>query len=47
MRDFIAAVREDTVTPVTVEDGRVPVVIAMAAKRSLDENRPVRLSEIE
>ncbi len=47
MRDFITAVREDTVTPVTVEDGRVPVVIAMAAKRSLDENRPVRLSEIE
>ncbi len=47
MRDFIAAVREYTVTPVTVEDGRVPVVIAMAAKRSLDENRPVRLSEIE
>lgn len=47
MRDFIAAVREDTVTPVTVEDGRVPVVIAMAAKKSMVENRPVKLSEIE
>jgi len=47
MRDFISAVREDTVTLVTVEDGRVPVVIAMAAKKSMEENRPVKLSEIQ
>ncbi len=47
VRDFISAVREDTVTPVTVEDGRVPVVIAMAAKKSMEENRPVKLSEIQ
>jgi myo-inositol 2-dehydrogenase/D-chiro-inositol 1-dehydrogenase len=47
MRDFIAAVQGDTATPVTVEDGRKPVVIAIAARKSMDENRPVKLSEIE
>jgi len=47
MRDFINAIREDTPTPVNVVDGRKPVVIAMAAKKSMIENRPVKLSEIE
>ncbi len=47
MREFITAIRENTPTPVSVLDGRKPVVIAMAAKRSLQENRPVKLSEIE
>jgi len=47
MREFITAIRENTPTPVNVLDGRKPVVIAMAAKRSLQENRPVKLSEIE
>ena len=47
MCDFIAAVRGGADTPVNVMDGRKPVVIAMAAKKSLDENRPVKLSEIE
>jgi len=47
MRDFINAVREGTPTPVNVLDGRKPVVIAMAAKKSMIENRPVKLTEIE
>lgn len=47
MREFIEAVRSDTPTPVTALDGRKPVVIALAAKKSLDENRPVKLAEIE
>ena len=47
MRAFISAVREDKPTLVTVEDGRKPVVIAMAANKSMAENRPVRLSEID
>ena len=47
LRDFVDAIREGTPTPVNVLDGRKPVVIAMAAKKSLQENRPVRLSEIE
>ena len=47
MRQFIAAIQEDKETPVTALDGRKPVVIAMAAKKSMQENRPVKLSEIE
>jgi len=47
MQDFIDAVINDSATPVTALDGRKPVVIAMAAKKSLDENRPVKLTEIE
>jgi len=47
MTDFIDAVREDKPTPVTALDGRKPVVIAMAANKSLKENRSVKLSEIE
>ena len=47
MRDFINAIREGAPTPVTVLDGRKPVVIAVAARKSMLENRPVKLSEIE
>lgn len=47
MQDFIDAIINDSSTPVTAPDGRKPVVIAMAAKKSLDENRPVKLTEIE
>ncbi len=47
MQDFVDVVIKDSPTPVTALDGRKPVVIAMAAKKSLDENRPVRLTEIE
>jgi len=47
MRDFINAIREGNPTPVNVFDGRKPVVIAKAATRSMLENRPVKLSEIE
>jgi hypothetical protein len=32
---------------VTGVDGRSPVVMAMAARRSYDQHRPVRLDEIE
>jgi myo-inositol 2-dehydrogenase/D-chiro-inositol 1-dehydrogenase len=46
MRAFIASVVDDTPPPVTGLDGRAPVVMAYAAKRSLAEGRPVRLSEV-
>ena len=36
MSDFIGAVRNDKPTPVTALDGRKPVVIAMAAQKSMD-----------
>jgi myo-inositol 2-dehydrogenase/D-chiro-inositol 1-dehydrogenase len=43
---FVAAVVDDKPTPVTGADGRVPVVMALAARKSHDERRPVRLEEI-
>ena len=46
MRAFVAAVRENKVPPVTGIDGRIPVVIGLAARKSYDEHRPVRLDEI-
>jgi myo-inositol 2-dehydrogenase / D-chiro-inositol 1-dehydrogenase len=47
MRAFVRAVLSDTVPPVTGVDGRIPVVMALAARKSFDENRPVRLAEVE
>ena len=44
---FVNAVQHDTPVPVTGLDGRVPVLMALAAGKSLAEHRPVRLSEIE
>src|SRR5689334_10909683 len=44
---FVDAVLRDEPVAVTGHDGRVPVVMALAAGKSLAERRPVRLSEIE
>jgi myo-inositol 2-dehydrogenase/D-chiro-inositol 1-dehydrogenase len=46
MREFIKSIQEDTLPPVTGIDGRIPVVIGLAAKKSYLEKRPVALSEI-
>jgi myo-inositol 2-dehydrogenase/D-chiro-inositol 1-dehydrogenase len=46
MRAFVEAVLEDKPTPVTGIDGRIPVVMALAARKSYDERRPVRLEEV-
>ncbi len=46
MEAFIECVQEDKAPPVTGIDGRVPVVMGYAARKSYEENRPVRLSEI-
>jgi myo-inositol 2-dehydrogenase/D-chiro-inositol 1-dehydrogenase len=43
---FIQSIREDTSPPVTGIDGRIAVVIGMAAKKSYLEHRPMRLSEV-
>jgi myo-inositol 2-dehydrogenase / D-chiro-inositol 1-dehydrogenase len=43
---FAQAVLQDKPTPVTGLDGRAPVVMGLAAKLSIDENRPVKLSEV-
>jgi myo-inositol 2-dehydrogenase / D-chiro-inositol 1-dehydrogenase len=47
LRTFIDAVLEDKPVPVTGLDARYPVVMGLAARRSIDENRPVKLSEFE
>ncbi|MCG3211263.1 MAG: Myo-inositol 2-dehydrogenase [Anaerolineae bacterium] len=43
---FIEAVTGNTEPPVTGIDGRIPVVMGLAAWKSYRENRPVTLSEI-
>jgi myo-inositol 2-dehydrogenase / D-chiro-inositol 1-dehydrogenase len=43
---FVQAVIANKPTPVTGDDARVPVVMALAARKSYDEHRPVRLKEI-
>ena len=44
---FVGAVEHGTPMPVSGLDGRAPLVIAMAAKTSMDEGRPVQISEID
>ena len=46
LKSFTEAVLRNTPTPVTGIDGRIPVVMAKAARKSCDEHRPVRLEEI-
>jgi len=46
METFIACVQQDRTPPVTGIDGRIPVIMGYAARKSYEENRPVRLDEI-
>jgi myo-inositol 2-dehydrogenase/D-chiro-inositol 1-dehydrogenase len=47
IRSFVQSVAEDRPTAVTGMDGRIPVVMGLAARKSFDERRPVRLDEIQ
>ena len=47
IKGFIHAIENDTDTPAGVEDGLKPVLMGLAAKKSVEEHRPVKLSEIE
>ncbi len=47
LRSFVEAVVQDKPTPVSGEDGRIPVVMGLAARKSLEQGRPVKLAEIE
>jgi myo-inositol 2-dehydrogenase/D-chiro-inositol 1-dehydrogenase len=47
MKDFAQSIRENTNPPVTGIDGRIPVLMGMAAKKSYLEKRPVKISDIE
>ena len=44
---FVRAVENDTDVEVGVDDGLQPVLIGLAATRSVKENRPVKLAEIK
>jgi myo-inositol 2-dehydrogenase/D-chiro-inositol 1-dehydrogenase len=46
MEAFIECVQRDQPVPVSGLDGRIPVVMGYAARKSYEENRPVKLSEI-
>jgi len=46
MQAFIECIQQDKTPPVTGLDGRIPVVMGYAAKKSYEENRPVKLSEV-
>jgi myo-inositol 2-dehydrogenase/D-chiro-inositol 1-dehydrogenase len=46
LQSFITAVVEDKTPTVTGLDGRMPVLMGMAAQKSYKEGRPVRLSEV-
>jgi hypothetical protein len=43
----LAAVLGKRSTAVTGIDGRIPVVMALAARKSYDEHRPVRIEEVD
>lgn len=46
IRQFIAAIQNGTDTPVTGMDGLISIVIANAARKSAEENRPVKIAEL-
>ena len=46
MNQFINAIENDTETPLGVVDGLKPVLMGLAAKKSVEEHRPVAISEI-
>lgn len=47
VRLFVEAIEKDTETPLGVMDGLKPVLMGIAAKKSVEEHRPVKLSEIQ
>lgn len=46
MVSFVDSILDDKPTEVTGLDGRIPVVMGLAARKSYEQNRPVQLSEI-
>ncbi|MBP6492273.1 MAG: inositol 2-dehydrogenase [Clostridia bacterium] len=47
MKQFVSALINNTETPVTGIDGLQPIKLGLAARKSVAEGRPVKLSEIE
>jgi myo-inositol 2-dehydrogenase/D-chiro-inositol 1-dehydrogenase len=47
LRAFFAALAAGGPTPVGGADGLAPILIGLAARRSVAERRPVRIAEVE
>jgi myo-inositol 2-dehydrogenase/D-chiro-inositol 1-dehydrogenase len=47
LTQFFNAIETGQETPVVGKDGLVPILMGIAAKKSLKENRPVRIAEID
>lgn len=47
MQEFVECIQNGSAPPVGGMDGRTPVVMGLAARRSFEENRPVKMREIE
>ncbi|MGH9538775.1 MAG: inositol 2-dehydrogenase [Terriglobales bacterium] len=47
LKAFVQAVVQDKPVPVNGADGRIAVVMALAARKSFDERRPVQLKEVD
>ncbi|HSR30795.1 MAG TPA: inositol 2-dehydrogenase [Anaerolineae bacterium] len=47
LKAFVDCIVNDKAPPVSGLDGRIPVVMGYAAKRSVEEGRPVRLAEVD
>lgn len=45
--EFVEAIVKNIEVPVDINAGLQPILIAVAAKKSMDENRPVKISEIK
>lgn len=45
MEAFVKSIEEDTPVPLSAEDGLKPVLMGLAAKKSVKEHRPVKISE--
>jgi hypothetical protein len=44
MQEFVDAVLDDKEPPVMGEDGRIPVIMGLAAQKSWRENRSISLN---
>jgi myo-inositol 2-dehydrogenase/D-chiro-inositol 1-dehydrogenase len=47
MEAFVDAIIEDEPVPVDGEDGLISVLMSIAARKSYDENRPVKINEVK
>jgi hypothetical protein len=47
MEEFIDAVRRGGPSPLSGKEGRIPVVMALAASKSWELKRPITLAEVD